>query len=101
MSSFLVASIILLACVPLSSQAADSPAKAVEEEVQIVEAFDCTHDKDVRRLEVLTREAGCSLQYYKFGKRNEMAVAKRGVEVCKGGLKKIRTTLEASGYQCK
>jgi|GEM_PF-6086569 len=100
MKCLAAASFLLFAIAQLAFSA-ENNSKVAEEEVQIVEAFDCTHDKDVRRLEVLTREAGCSLQYHKFGKRNEVAVAKRGVEVCKSGLSKIRKTLETSGYVCK
>jgi len=72
------------------AEPAISPPQALEEEVQVVEGVDCSHGKDVRRLEVLTRQAGCRLLYFKFGKSNELALARSGVEICKDELKNVR-----------
>jgi hypothetical protein len=78
-----------------------SSASAAEEEVQVVQSLDCQLGEDKRRLEVLTKKAGCSLQYYKHGKSSEIAVAKNGVEVCQAALQKVKKTLEGSSYKCK
>ncbi len=95
---FMVALILLIGC-----GAAASESKFVEE--QIVETVECSlghgASQDVRRLEVHTKEAGCVLFYFKYGKNQKIANARRGVDVCKGELKKVRKTLEGSGYQCK
>lgn len=74
---------------------------AMEEEVQIVEGIKCMQGHDIRQLEILTKEAGCTLQYSKFGKNSQIALSRHGVEVCKDRLKQVRNTLEGSGYQCK
>lgn len=94
--------IVTLMALPLifSGSVFAETTKIVEEEA-IVEAVACVHGKETRRLEVHTKEAGCRLQYFKFGKSSEIALARRGVEVCREGLKRVRRTLEGSGYQCK
>lgn len=81
---------------------ADAAKKGVDaEEVQVVEGVTCALRQDSRRLEVHTFEAGCTLHYTKFGKNEQIAQAKRGVDICKEALKKVRTKLEGSGYACK
>ena len=86
---------------PLAS-AEPKSAKVVDaEEVQVVEGVSCVLREDSRRLEVHTFEAGCKLQYSKFGKTAQIAQAKRGVDICKEALQKVRTKLEGSGYACK
>jgi hypothetical protein len=70
-------------------------------EEAVVEAVECTHGKEVRRLEVHTKEAGCTLHYAKSGKTSQIANANHGVELCQSNLKKVRETLEKGGYSCK
>lgn len=74
--------------------------KVVEEEA-VVESVSCSHGTDSRQLVVQTKEAGCILHYTKYGKTEEAGASKRNVEICKASLAKIRSRLEAAGYQCK
>lgn len=78
--------------------AADSKSATAEE--QIVESVVCTNQKETRRLEVVTNDAGCLLHYQKGGKVNEAARARRGVEVCLKNLKKVQSLLEEAGWKC-
>lgn len=70
------------------------------EEEQVVESVKCGREKDQRKLEVQTRKTGCTLQYLKEGKTNEIAASRRGVDLCQDMLKKVRARLESSGYKC-
>ena len=81
-----------------AAKAADSKPPASEE--QIVESIACSKEKETRRLEVVTNDAGCLLHYHKGGKVTEAARARRGVDVCRENAKKVRSRLEAGGWKC-
>ncbi len=92
--------LLLIATFPaLADTKADAP--AVAEEVQIVEGATCSHGKDERRLETLTKDAGCVLHYTKFGQTKKIGEAKRGVELCREKMKGVKTSLEKAGYKCQ
>ena len=75
------------------------PTPSMEE--QVVVGLVCISGKEERRLSVITKSAGCTLQYFKSGKSNQLAAAKHGVDLCKAKMDRVRTTLEAVGYECK
>ncbi len=79
---------------------AEAHANATSEE-QIVEAIACKNKGENRRLEVQTKDAGCILRYFKYNQTQEIAKARRGVELCKENLRKVRVTLERGGYSCE
>ena len=74
---------------------------AAAEDEQVVAAADCVKDKDIRRLEAQTNKTGCVLHYSKSKKTTEIAASRRGVELCREKLAKVRDTLTASGFVCK
>lgn len=75
--------------------------RAEEVEVQIVEDIDCRLGNDSRRIEVLTKRAGCTAQYSKFGTEQQIASARNGVDVCLGALQKTQKNLEGAGFTCQ
>jgi hypothetical protein len=70
-------------------------------EEQVVTALTCKNGEVVRKLEVLTKDAGCVTHYTKAGKTEQIAASKRGVDLCKEHLDKVRKALERGGYQCE
>ena len=101
--------LLLLICVGLISwETAQAETKKTEPaeryiaalEEQIVEGVDCKKGTETRRLEVRTKDTGCTLMYTKAGNTTEIARSKRSVELCKDNLKKVRATLSGSGYSC-
>lgn len=74
---------------------------AAAEDEQVVAAADCVKEKDTRRLEAQTHKTGCVLHYFKGKKTTEIAASRRGVELCREKLAKVRDTLTASGFVCK
>lgn len=82
-----------------SLTSAETKSAATEE--QLVEGIACKNGKESRRLEVHTKDAGCTLQYTKGGKAQEVANSRHGVELCKSKLVQVRTTLEKGGYKCE
>ncbi len=83
------------------NKAPEAKPRFVEEEVQIIEGATCAREKDERRLEAQTKEAGCVLIYTKHGKPAKIGEAKKGVELCREKLRGVRATLEKGGYTCK
>jgi hypothetical protein len=70
-------------------------------EEQIVAQAVCKKPSETRRLEAHTKDAGCVLHYHKDGKDNQIAKARRGVDVCTENLEKVRKTLEGGGFKCE
>jgi len=90
---------LVLFCFSLMAQAEKPTTPAATEEEQIVESAECSLGKDIRKLEVQTRKAGCVLHYTKAGKMEVIASYKHGVEPCQDTLKKVRANLERSGCE--
>lgn len=78
----------------------EAPATPAAEE-QLVEGVECIHDKDVRKLEVMTKDAGCVAHYTKGGTSSQIGNSRKGVELCRSSIEKVRKNLEAAGYECK
>lgn len=60
----------------------------------------CTKDKETRTLEVVKKDAGCSLDYTKAGSTKSVASSTHGTQHCNESLKKTRGKLEAGGFKC-
>lgn len=60
----------------------------------------CTKDKETRALEVIKKDAGCSLEYTKAGSTKSVATSAHGSQHCNESLKKTRGKLEAGGFKC-
>ena len=105
MKSWLIVSAVLVLFLCGRGQLALAETKAAPPqsmpEEQLVEGVGCKLGQEARRLEVHTKEAGCSLQYFRSGKNKEIAAAKHGVQLCKDKLKQVRGTLETAGYKCE
>lgn len=70
-------------------------------EEQVVQSISCKNGNDLRQLEVHTQNAGCVLNYTKYGKTSQVAVARNGVELCQAKLKNVKTRLDEGGYRCE
>jgi hypothetical protein len=77
-----------------AQQAAPAPAASGGEKVS------CAKGSDTRVLEVVTKGAGCALDYTKAGKMSAVSTSQHGEQHCKDSQKKIRAKLEQAGYQC-
>jgi hypothetical protein len=75
--------------------------KSLIEGEALVDTLECKHGEDTRRLEVQTKGPGCTLQYFKFGKTNEIALSHHGVDLCQEKMKVVESNLEQGGYKCE
>lgn len=81
-----------------------APVPAVKQEKQI-STFEnkliCKNEKDSRSLEILKGSSqGCKLMYSKYGKDQEIASSRNGIDHCKQVLSKVETNLKNGGFEC-
>lgn len=66
-----------------------------------VSKMECTNKKDVRVLEVVKKDHGCSFDYTKFGKTASAASSAFGTKHCEDAKAKAQGNLEKAGFSCK
>ena len=84
---------------PQQETVAAKPSHRGMEGEALVEGLDCKHGQDVRLLEVQTRGPGCSLQYRKAGKFEEVASSHHAVDLCQEKMKVVQKNLEEAGFE--
>ena len=77
-----------------------APAMAVEEEM-VVESATCSNGKEERKLDTVTKGAGCLANYTKAGKSSSIANSRNGVELCREKMRALKDKLVKSGFNCK
>ncbi len=64
------------------------------------DTIECKSGTDTRKIVTKAKDAGCEVEYTKFGDTKVLGGAQNDKTVCTNVVDKVRATLEASGFTC-
>lgn len=85
----------------VEAKAGEAKNKAEKKAASSSADVSCKLGEEVRKLEVVKSESGCTLQYTKAGNTNEIASGGVGSEHCQNVSDKIKGNLESAGFKCE
>jgi hypothetical protein len=69
-------------------------------DTSVGDTIECKSGTDVRKLIIVDKDAGCEVEYTKFGESKVIGGAQYERDICTNVVAKVRATLETSGFSC-